>query len=126
MGGGQGGGVSSRGHEPKICVSRIKKQKFTFSRFSKIEVVQKVTEATSSPILQSRVLCFSTLVVCGPHEKNLTRTARPLRVVTALMNVSIFHGMFTFTVCVIFFLLEVGINLLFFFLFLFVPLIGTD
>ena len=44
MGEGQGG-VSSRVHEQQFCVSRLTKQMFTFSRFSKIEVVQNVKNA---------------------------------------------------------------------------------
>ena len=49
MGGGGGGVVSFLGHEPKFCVSRITKQQFRLSRFSKIAVLQKVTKITKRP-----------------------------------------------------------------------------
>ena len=38
-GGGGGGGISSRVLEQQFCVSRVRKQIFTFSRRLKIEVV---------------------------------------------------------------------------------------
>ena len=54
---GGGGGGSSRVRDQQLfCVSRVTKQVFTFSRFSKIEVVQNVKNVTLVP--RSKTECF--------------------------------------------------------------------
>ena len=72
--GGGGGGVSSRVQEQKFCVSRVSKQIFMFSCFSKVEVVQNVKNVMLVPFcnLNSLVprLYFSKLTsVYEPYEK---------------------------------------------------------
>ena len=58
-GSGKKGRVSSRVHEKQFCVSPVTKQIFTFSRFSKIEVVQYVKNVMLVPFCKRE--CFNSI-----------------------------------------------------------------